>query len=238
MSLTEYIKKKRFAPGPGVDEPPPDKGFKRFLFIFYHHFWRLITLNLLFLAFCIPVITIPAAICGANRVLIMLVREGNCSLWQDFIGEFKSSFFKSLPFGIPYIFLLLDSMYAFRISVIGDSVNVPAAALAFCLFGAATLFFGYAFVFIPALPLKNRHIAKNAFIFMLTEWKTNIIMLAVTLAMTAALVLTAIGSIMIALTLLVFIYFSLSQLMICAAVAQPMQKRIIEPYELNHKKES
>ncbi|MCL2486126.1 MAG: hypothetical protein FWE86_00820, partial [Oscillospiraceae bacterium] len=85
---------------------------------------------------------------------------------------------------------------------------------------------------------KNRHIAKNAFIFMLTEWKTNIIMLAVTLAMTTALALTAMGSTMIALALLVFIYFSLSQLMICAAVAQPMQKRIIEPYELNHKKES
>lgn len=235
MGFTELITNRRFAPGPGVTKPTPKKGVKRFFFIFYNHFWKLITLNLLFLAFCIPVVTIPAALCGANRVLILLVQEGNCFLWRDFIKEFKSSFFKSLPFGLLYAFLLLDSVYALGISMTRDNVNIWTATVAFLLFGAATLFFSYVFVFIPSLPLKNKHIAKNAFIFMLTEWKTNLILLASTIALIALLMILVSYIFIIAFVLLIFIYFTFGQLIICVAIDSPMQKRIIKPYEQNQK---
>ncbi len=99
MKLTDIIMKKRFAPGKGVTELPPEKGVRRYFFLLSIHFSKLCGLNLLFVLFSIPIITMPAALCGMNRVLILLVREGNCYLWDDFIKEFKASFFKSLPFG-------------------------------------------------------------------------------------------------------------------------------------------
>ena len=152
--------------------------------------------------------------------------------------EFKSSFFKSMPFGFLYIFLLLDSVYVFGISVSAQGdVNIGLATLALILFGTATLLFSYVFVFIPALPLKSGPIARNAFIFTLIEWKTNIVILASAIVPILVLVIIASYSFIIAsvllMTLLVFIHFSISQLIICLAVNRPMQKRIIEPYEQN-----
>ena len=237
MRLTEYIQKKRFAPGPGVTEPPPKEGAKRFFFILANHFGKMIALNLLFLAFCLPVLTIPAALCGANRVLINLVNEGHCFLWQDFIKEFKGSFFKSLPFGFLAAFLLLDSFLAYQIGVSGGGVRVGMAALAIALFGVCVLFSGYAFVFIAALPLKGRHIAKNALILMFTEWKTNLVILAGAAALPVLTALIAYRAPVIALTLLLFIYFSFSRLLVCTAVFTPMRRRIVEPYEQARQKE-
>ncbi|MCL2670554.1 MAG: DUF624 domain-containing protein [Clostridiales bacterium] len=231
MRFSEFLREKRFGPGRGVTGPPPEKGIKRFFFILWNHFWKLILLNLLFLAFCIPILTIPAAFCGMNRVLIKLVHEGHCDLWQDFIREFKSSFFKSLPFGVLYAFLLLDIQYAVRLSAAGESLNVWIAALAFCLLGATIVFFSYAFVFIPALPLKGWPVAKNAFIFMLTEWKTNIILLVCAAVLTGGLAAIAYYVPVPAMALLLVIYFAFCQLLVCTAIMEPMRRRIIEPYE-------
>ena len=231
MSVTELIKRKRFSPGKGVTEPPPEKGVRLFFFVLHTHFWELVKLNLLFLAFCIPIVTIPAALCAVNRVIINLIEKGNSFLWSDFFTEFKGSIFKSLPFGVLYVFLIFDSFLATSMSITENGVNIPIATLAFFLFGSAIVFFSYVFVFIPALPLKNRHIAKNALIIMLVEWKTSTIIFASTVAMIIALLTIATYSIMIALLPLVFIYFSFIQLIICTAVNQSMKKRILDPYE-------
>lgn len=228
----ELIKNKRFAPGPGVAEPAPEKGIKRFLFLLAAHFWKLVSLNLLFLLFSIPVVTMPAALCGMNRVLIKLVREGNCFLWSDFIKEFRAELFKSLPFGILYAFLLFDSYYAFSWSISGENgLELLPAAVGFFLFGTAAVFFGYVFVFLPTLALKNRYIARNAFIIMLTEWKTSLVILGSTLAMS----FFAAAFLPYTVFFLLFIGFSLSQLIVCTAVNEPLQRRIIEPYEQERK---
>lgn len=231
MSLTEYIKHKRFGPGKGVTQPPPERGIKLFFFVLHTHFWELIKLNLLFLTFCIPVLTIPAAFCAANRVILNLVQNRNCYLWNDFFAEFKESFLKSLPFGLLFAFLIFDSIIAFTMSLTENGVNIPSLALAFFLLGSSIIFFNYVFIFLPALALKNRYIAKNAFIFLMTEWKTNIIILSATAVMIFTLLSIAAYSILPALLVFVFFYFSFMQLIICTAVNQPMIKRIVEPFE-------
>ena len=80
----------------GEGKPAPSHGRERFFYLLRTHFWKLITLNLLFLLFSIPVVTLPAALCAMNRVLIKLTRDGNCLLWMEFRDEFKRSFLKSL----------------------------------------------------------------------------------------------------------------------------------------------
>jgi hypothetical protein len=84
--------------GPAVDAPPPPKGgVRRVWFLLKTHFGKFLSLNVLFLAFCVPVVTIPAAIAASDRVCLVLWREGNCFLWEEFWGEFKSELFNSLP---------------------------------------------------------------------------------------------------------------------------------------------
>lgn len=226
--FTKLLRKRRFAPGPGITEPPPDKGVKRFGFILWTHMWKLVTLNLLFLAFCIPIVTIPAALCGMNRVLIKLWREGNCFLWDDFWVEFKANLFKGIPFGIICALLLFASYYFFSLSIsYRESLELFTAIIGFILLGFAVLFGSYVFVFLPTLDLKNRHIARNAFILMTIEWKTNLVILGCTLAM--SLIIAALFP--YSGFLLIFIWFSLSQLIVCTAVNGPLQRRIIGPYE-------
>lgn len=229
MSITDLIKNRRFAPGEGVTEPPPDKGIKLFGFILWTHMWKLVTLNLLFLVFCIPVLTIPAAFCGMNRVLIKLIREGNCFLWNDFWAEFKANLFKGIPFGLVCAFLLFDSYYFFSLSIsIRESgIDWFTAALGFLFLGFTVLFGSYVFVFLPTLALKNRHIARNAFILAIIEWKANLIILGCTLGMA----LLAVVLFPYSLILLLFIWIALLQFIICNVINEPLQRRIIGPYE-------
>lgn len=227
------IQKKRFAPGKGVTEPVPTQGKRRFVFLLLTHPWKLVTLNLLFLAFSIPILTIPAALCGMNRALIELVREGRCFVWRDFIGEFKAELFKSLPFGLFYAFLLMDSWYFLRISA-AEYGHMLTLALGFFFLGFGVLFCGYVFVLLAALPLKNRDIFRNTLILLATEWKTNLILLGSALLMALMIAVlfpyTAI--------LLLLIWFALSQLIVCTAVNVPLQKRIIGPYEEMQKQQA
>ncbi len=230
----EKLGAKRFAPGKGVTQPPPDAGWRRFFFVLGTHFWKLVTLNLLFLAFSIPVITIPAALCGMNRVLLKLYREGNCFVWAEFIKEFRANLWKALPFGLIGAAALFASYYflSFGTSVSPNGVEVLTTALGIMLLAGVVLFFNYAFAFLPVLDLGNKQIARNAFIFLITEWKTNMVILGIVTA-------TAVFSItLFPLSLLTLVVFSISfmQYVICVAVNKPLQKRIISPFEEANKR--
>ena len=229
--LWEELGAKRFAPGKGVAEPPPQGGWRRFFFVLGTHFWKLISLNLLFLAFSIPVITLPAALCGMNRVLIKLYRDGNCFVWDEFFKEFRANLWKALPFGFLCGTGLLASYYflSYGTSILTTGVEVLSTALGILLLAFAVLFTQYAFVFLATLNLKSGQIARNALIFTITEWRTNGIIL--TNIIVTALVLALLFP--YTLVLLLFVSFSLQQFVICAAVNTPLQKRIIGPYELS-----
>jgi uncharacterized membrane protein YesL len=226
--FTKLIRKKRFAPGAGITELPPEKGIRRFGFVLWTHMWKLVTLNLLFLAFSIPVVTIPAALCGMNRVIIKLWREGNCFLWSDFWAEFKANVFKGLPFGIICGLLLFASYYFLSLSIsYGQSLGLFTAVIGFVLLGFAVLFGSYVFVFLSTLDSKNRHIARNAFILVVVEWKTNVLILVCVIGMA----FIAVALFPYTIVLLVFIWISLCQLIVCSAVNSTLQRRIIGPYE-------
>ena len=93
--------------------------------------------------------------------------------------------------------------------------------------GLILLFSSYVFVLLPSLALKNRHIAKNALVLMVTEWKIDLVIIGSIVAM--AIIIAAFFPYTV--ILLLFIWFSLQQLIICTAVNETMQRRIIDPYE-------
>ena len=225
----ERLGAKRFAPGQGVTQPPPAAGWRRFFFVLGTHFWKLVSLNLLFVVFSIPLVTIPAALCGINRVMIKLYREGNCFVWTEFIKEFRSNLWKAMPFGILGAVLLFASYYFLSIgtSIAADRVELISASIGILLLTFSVLFLQYVFVFLPTLDLKNRQIARNAFLVMCMEWKTNLVILAAVLLSVLLMLLLFPYSIFLAVTVL----FALQQFVICAAINEPLQRRIIGPAE-------
>jgi hypothetical protein len=189
----------------------------------------MILLNLIFIAFSIPVVTLPAALCGMNRVWVNLVRDGNCFLWLDFIGEFKSSFKKSLPLGLLFGGGLFVSWYILSLSVTnGDTVfGVFFGAIGIFAALFTTLMGGWTFALVAMLPLKNRDLLKNARILaLLSVWRS--------IGVVAAVVLLGVFTFFLfpyALVPVVFLLVSLVQYTICFLVYEPVMERIVRPYE-------
>lgn len=93
---TNYAK-----PGPGIDkDAPPKKGLALFFDVYIRAFWELIKLNLLFLLFCVPVITIGPACAGMSRVTMLMMRERPFFVWGDFWKGFKQEFKQSFITGL------------------------------------------------------------------------------------------------------------------------------------------
>ena len=142
MGLFSDMRGGHFTPGPGVDEPPPAMGFKRFLFILRNHFGKLILANVLFLAFCLPVVTIPASLCGLNMVCAQLIRTGKCYLVQDFLEGFKRGFPAKTLLGAPFCVIVAGTVLLY-ISGMRTVWFYIAAASACYFFIAACYFFAY-----------------------------------------------------------------------------------------------
>lgn len=167
--------------GAGVSTPPPVRGAARVFFLAYTHFAKLVGLNLLFLLFCLPVITIPAALSGMNRVCILLVREGTACVWSDFIREFRSSFLKSLPLGLLCAFLFADAAFCFFLGMATNSTGLmPVLLLAAAVLAVAAILLTCAiFVLMPLVALKNGDILRDALFIIMKEPKTDLLLLAV-----------------------------------------------------------
>jgi uncharacterized membrane protein YesL len=91
-------------PGPGIDKhAPPKRGLALFAAIVGREWWELIKLNLLVALFCLPVVTIPAAVAAAARITITMIRDENCYLWRDFSEAFRAEGVRASLVGWPLI---------------------------------------------------------------------------------------------------------------------------------------
>lgn len=231
MSLMEQISARRFAPGKGIYEPSPKKGPARFFFLFTTYFWSLIGINLLFVLCCLPIVTIPASLCALNHYLIKMVRDGVGFSLTDYWGEWKSQLLKGLPAGFVCALPLVYGYYLLSISA-GEQGNgmVFAFGLFWVLFGL--MLGSYVFILQAMLKLPMFAIFKNALILMAAEWKASLCVLFAT-ALTLAL-----GWILFpfSVPVLVVFWFAWLQLALCCMINEPVQKRIIRPYEEQQRK--
>ena len=83
-----------------IDRDAPAKtGAARFLAILGREWWELMKLNLLLLVFCLPIVTIPAALTGATRITTAMVRDENHYLLDDFWETFRRQFWQATLIG-------------------------------------------------------------------------------------------------------------------------------------------
>lgn len=218
----------------GAGLPLPEGGFWRYAVILATNFWKLVGLNLFFVAFSLPVITMPAALCGLNRVCMLLIRNGYCFLWQDFVEEFKRSFKRSLLPALLFSFLIFFGYYAMSLGLTNAGlllwsslfwlIGILAAVAGIC-WGA------YFFALLSLLDQDNRGILKNAWLLCMIKPGRALFSLALILAVSFVM------AIMMPISILLMLCFTvvLTQYIICSTVYQTAETYIMEPYEISKK---
>lgn len=225
--------KRRFDPlrfhREGRGRRAPEEGIGRYFYLLWTHAWKLIGVNLLFIAFSLPVVTMPAALCALNRVLIKLVRDGNVFLWEEFRDEFKGDFLRSLPIGLLFGALLF--LGYFLISLAMGNMNSIYGPF-FLAFGLLVIVFSlaraiYAFLMRAMFSLRNRDILKNANVMAAVRGGRSLIAAGILLlGYVLAYMFFPYSFIVVLLC-----GFSLTHYTICFILNGPIEDKIISPWE-------
>jgi uncharacterized membrane protein YesL len=189
--------------------------------------WHLLRLNLLFLVFSIPILTAPAAAAAMTKVLMKLTRGDDADVWRVFWAEFKTGFFKAFMAGLIIIVLAaVVGLIGYMVMQLGGLIG--ALGVAFIIVFGLWLYVSscYLFVLISTVDLSLLNCVRNAVLLALLETKQNLLLLIPLVLMAACAALFPVS-----LPLLLFVMFSLCQLMVCTVTGKVIQKRIIEPHE-------
>lgn len=202
--------------------PPPEKGAARFFFLLTTHSSKLFLLNLLFVLFSLPVITIPAALSGMNRVCMLLVREGVCFIWADFINEFKTSFFKSMPIFLSGAVFIGSACFCFVSGQNKEGLSFGLITIAVLFFIAGLLINCYSFAMLSLCKLRNKDILHNAISLIFLEPIADLLLVLIV----GGAIIAFIGFLPYSIPL-VLVLFSLLSLISNMIVYEPLKKRII-----------
>lgn len=140
---------------------PPKRGLALFVDVVLREWWELMKLNLLLVLFCLPIITIPAALAGTVRITTTMVRDENHYLWRDFWNTFRTEFVRATLLGwgaIALIAIGLGSAVAYgRAMPDGVWFAIPAVVsvfgAVFVILAASHVLTMMAATDLPTLPL-------------------------------------------------------------------------------------
>nr|MBQ8243936.1 DUF624 domain-containing protein [Oscillospiraceae bacterium] len=216
----------------GAGLPMPEGGIRRYLLLLVTHFWKLIGLNLLFAFFSLPVITFPAALCAMNRVCMLLIRNGYCFLWHDFIEEFRRSFVRSLLPAVFFPLLVFFGYYAMSLGL--TNAELPLWSMIFWAIGiggtvVAVCWGEYFFALVALLDLGNKGVLKNAWLLCMIQPQKAFLILGI--VMVAAMVTALL--IPISILLIICLLPVLVQYSVCFFVHEAATAYVILPYEDN-----
>ncbi len=221
--------------GPGVAKNGPQKSRLRIFFeVFGRKFWGLCLLNLIYILFCIPVVTIGPATAAAFKVLRNYSIEKNAFVWADFWESFKKDFKQSFPLGIIYTVAFIGigaGIYMYPPKMEESTLYTVLFILTVIvgIFILVSSFFAFLMVSTTELTLKN--IIKNsAILTIVSGWKGLVTAVLAAVAFIFPFALSMVLQNVIPLLLCFMISFSLP-LFIAAFNCYPfVQKYIIEPY--------
>lgn len=220
-------------PGKGVDKNAPQK--KRF-FLFFELFFRklskMVLLNLMYLLFCIPIITIGPATVALMKILRDMSLEKPIFLWSDYVEAFKKNFKQGFIVGILdlVVGILLFISSNFYISKIHDGLGsmyyLPLAITVFVGIMILMMNF-YLLLMIPVVDLKLIPMIKNSFSLAILGIKSNIftILFVVTLFVSLRYI-----PIILIIILYPTIMFSFIGFIVAFNSYKYIEQYVIEPY--------
>lgn len=214
----------------GAGLPAPASGWSRVGSMALTHFWKLIWVNLLFVLFSLPVVTLPAALTALDRVCVLIYKDGNIFLWEEFWKEFRRSLLRAFLPGL-FFGLVLFGGYFF-LSLGNGNFGSFSGILFWCLglvmVAAAVIWGEYFFVLISILDIDNKNALKNALILWLARPSHALGTLAIVLVLFfgAMALLPMITPFLVAL-----IWVVLAQYPVCYLVYDVTEDMILIPYE-------
>ncbi len=230
--------------GPGVSKnAPKKKTFFLFFETFFRHFWKFITVNLVYSLVCIPVISSGLANAGITNVTRSIAREKHSFGVSDFFETIKKNWKQALIVGIinliVNLFLVYDffSFYALE-SDTASSIGMGIALAIFLIFSIMSF---YIWTLMITFDFTIKQLYKNSFKFVFINLKYNLLVFVI-LALCYGIyvgILFISGSYWpMALIIELFVYIltfpAFKFLMIQYCVFPPIKKCIIDPYYEEH----
>jgi len=216
--------------GKGVRKDEPKRShFAQFWILTQRKFWQIMQLNLLFLLFCVPIVTIGPAMAGMTYVLRQFAAENPVFLLSDFWDNFKSNFKQSFAFGLLQTVFAIIIAYSVQFYFINAPQNMwMYLTLGFSIMVTLLAIFAsfYVYLMIVTLDLKLIAIIKNSLIFAVLCMRTNFITLFFLIVVYGVTFIFFPMSMLLVLTIL----FSFTNFIICYNSYPHIRKYAIEPY--------
>ena len=214
--------------GRGTAAPPC--GWQRAGVMALTHFWKLVALNVLFIVFSLPVVTLPAALTALNRVCVMIYRDGNIFLWHEFRKEFCRSFVRSLIPGLGFSLLLFGGYFFMSLGNGNSGRGFTAIvfwSLGILMSGTGLVAGEIFFIIISVLEIRIFDAWKNAVILCFAKPGQSITILLIIAALSVAIA----AMMPLGLALLLLIWVVLAQYPICFIVYDLIERMILIPYK-------
>lgn len=219
--------------GKGVAKNGPrKKPFFRFWEIFARKFWKMFLLNMIYVLFCLPVVTFGPATAALAHVSRKFYLEKPFFLWHEFFEAFKKNFKQSVGIGIVDVAVVALIVYALnfydiRVQTASNDMGsyvLMGLTVAIAVYTLISHF--YIYLQIVSLNLRMKGVVKNALILSVIGIKSNIIALLVSVVFLTVFILFFPYSTIA----LPFIPFAWCQLLITFCAYPVIQKHIINPY--------
>jgi len=204
-----------------------------FFDIFFRKFWKLVVINLMYIIFCIPLITIGPATAGITKILRNYAREEHAFVWADFWETFKQNFGQALAvFVLDIIAFILIFFDGYIYMMIAGNPWLRIISLAVIMITATIILFMnyYIFPMMVTFKLTFKQLIKNAFIFAWVGFWRNLLITLILASYTifAVIYFMSFGPIFVLL-----LYFSLSSLIINFGVYPLIKRHMIDGYDPN-----
>lgn len=167
---------------------PKKKPFFRFWELFANKFWTFFKLNLIYVLFCLPVVTIGPATAALTAMMRNIYLERPQFIWHDFVNYFKKNFKQAFFIGIADIIAVAVSVITF-VQFSGQANMETSMKVLYVLSMAAQVMFlmmnFYIYPQIAALNLRISGIIKNSLILIFVNLPAELIVLAVIMGFSA-----------------------------------------------------
>lgn len=220
--------------GKGVSKSEEQKtGFVLYLAAYLSRFWKLMGLCLLYLAACVPVITIGPATAALMYIVKKYMQQDMAFIWQDFWRNFKSNFKQALPVGIISLLasalLLVATFFYYAQGELMAMTYLLAAvtALAFIILIPMT-YYSYLVMVSVELPLKD--VLKNAAALTFAKLSRSFVVFLITLGF----ILLTLYFYPISLVLVAIILPALHAYIVCCILYPVMHHLMIKPLQKKH----
>lgn len=176
--------------GKGVAKGKKKKPFFRYWEIFANKFWVFFQLNLIYVLFCLPIVTIGPATAALTAMMRNIYLERPQFIWYDFVQYFKKNFKQSFFIGLLDIAIVAVGVVTFVQYSKMPEMDTTAKVM-YTLSIAVQIFFlmmnFYIYPQIVALNLRFGGIFKNAAILVFANLPAEMIVLALTMGFGALL---------------------------------------------------